>query len=772
MHFILSFIAGITLYHTFQYFPFTAASLGIISSFYLFLRRKPILVLAMVLAISFASLKDCPEIGIPPLRQPTEIRCAFETYPEKTARGFLRQTAHIKAARNPLSGDSIQNLSGREVIILTDREFSLGKEYLLSVAFLKTGNRLNPGSYPNTTPYARLLAVMDERTSPSSLSGTVRSWRYRVYAFISERFQKDSGDFIASVSVGPLALLNSPVREAFNRTGLAHVLSISGTHFGLFSVVLFGMFRLLIQILPQPVLHRMTLYLSPAQAAAFFSFPFMVAYLGLSGGSIPAIRSFIMVGFFLFGIVISRRGLWLNSLILAAFFILLWDPNALFSLSFQLSFLAVAFIGVAIGKTDEDKERKSKIVRYIKNSVILTLAATAGTAPLVAYSFHYTSLISPVTNLVIAPLIGFILIPLSVIAAFIFLLTGYYPFAPVLEIVSEKSIALVQKFSHLPYASLKIPAFPPVILVLFYGGVVLYFLCQKKKVFLLVPLISVLFYSLLPISGTDRIVVTFLDVGQGDAAVAELPDGKILVIDTGTTGREVASFLEYRGRKDIDALVLSHIHPDHTGGMRYLDQKFDINEIWHSGRLSLPDDLRTSRHRMLQRGDGIEGKGYDISVFHPYPEFYTMQANEHVAANNDSLVLRIADRNGSFLFAGDVESEAEEDMYALGGWLASDVVKVPHHGGRTSAYQPFIDAVNARIAVISSGRDNPFGHPHQEMLDVLSGKLVLRTDTDGAIRIEKTVHGYDIRRYADFRFEKTDGIGGEIRNIRRLFRTW
>jgi competence protein ComEC len=168
----------------------------------------------------------------------------------------------------------------------------------------------------------------------------------------------------------------------------------------------------------------------------------------------------------------------------------------------------------------------------------------------------------------------------------------------------------------------------------------------------------------------------------------------------------------------------------------------------------------------------IEGAGYAISVLHPYPEFYTMQANEYIAANNDSLVLRIADRNSSFLFTGDVESEAEEDMVALGKWLASDVMKIPHHGGRTSAYQPFIDTVDAEIVVISTERDNPFGHPHQETLEVLAGKKVLRTDAEGAIRIEKTEHGYDIKTYREFQFERGYGIGGELRNFRRLFRTW
>ena len=327
-------------------------------------------------------------------------------------------------------------------------------------------------------------------------------------------------------------------------------------------------------------------------------------------------------------------------------------------------------------------------------------------------------------------------------------------------------------FSQIPFADLKIPAFPPVIILLFYAGFIFYFLFDKRRYLLIIPFVPVVIYLLLTIFEKEKLNVTFLDVGQGDASVIELPDGKTMLIDTGRTGWETFSFLKYRGKKTIDILALSHIHPDHTGGLDYLSEHFGIREIWDNGRMVLPDTVSSIKHRSFSRGDVIEGKGYKIYALHPYPEFYTMQGNEYDAANNDSLVLRIEGEHTSFLFTGDIEEDAEENVMHLGKWLKSDVIKVPHHGGKTSAYQPFIGIVSPRIAVISAGRDNPFGHPHQEMLDALNEVKIFRTDTDGAVKIHETEDGLETKTYKDFQFDKAGSLAGEMRNYRRLFEKW
>jgi len=454
----------------------------------------------------------------------------------------------------------------------------------------------------------------------------------------------------------------------------------------------------------------------------------------------------------------------------------LWDPAVVFSLSFQLSFIAVVFIGFAVEKRDEGegvKGKKSKPSAFVRSSLRLTLAATIGTAPLVAYYFHYLSLISPLANLLIAPLVGFIVIPLALISSFSYLLTGVYLFAPFVSVASDISLRLVRVMAQVPYADLAVPVFPLVLILSFYAVFLVYLASGRRRVLLLAPFLPFLGYLLFSLVSPAGLSVTFLDVGQGDSAVIELPDGKTMVVDTGSTGRELAGFLAYAGKRRIDVLTVTHSHPDHAGGLAYILERFPVGQLWDNGRNAYPEGMALPRvHRKLERGDVIEKGLYTIQVLHPYEGFAAVESDEYEEENNASLVLRIAGKRHAFLFAGDVEQEAEDDLDHLGKWLRSDVVKIPHHGGRTSVHARLLSAISPSVAVISAGRNNAFGHPSQEMLQILSGTRIFRTDQQGAVKIVETEDGLSVKSSADITLAKANTVTGEMNNIRRLIMSW
>jgi competence protein ComEC len=790
------FLAGIILFYLALFFPFTAVVVFILAALLLIRSAAgrtgkpetnafPPLFLPLLILLGFAyaffRYSSPPDPSALSGRE-ILVGCVTETSPRALKGGRFENEVTIRAAMDAGSGEELTALHGRGMNIISPEGLPRGMRYRVTVKTGKDMERRTPGTMRGDTLYCYLDEVRGAEPVKGTLLGTwLQDSRERLNSFLTANFAGDAAALLASLTTGERSAMSDEIKDAFNATGLVHLLSISGTHFGLFSALIFGIFRLLIGSIPYRYLQRFTMYLSPSQAAAIISLPFMLFYLALSGASFPAVRSFIMINTFLLGLLIGRKGFWLNSVLFAAFVICLWEPSAVLSISFQLSFLAVLFIGYFLGEKRERTEKQEKqekqglVGRFTgmcKGTVMLTLAASLGTAPLAAYYFHYFSLVSPLANLFMTPFIGFILVPCSLLSSFVFIFTGHYPFHSLVAFLTDLSLMGVKFFASIPYADIKIPAFPPAMVVLFYAGCMTYFLSGRKRYWLTLPALSILLFLTSLMYGKNTMAVTYLDVGQGDCAVVEGSGGKLLVIDTGRTGRELDAYLRYLGKRRIDALVITHADGDHAGGLGYVTKRFHVREVWDNGLITYPEPLPVNAvHRSLARGDEAGAQGLTIQVFHPYDGFSTLSEDEAVSGNNDSLVIRIAGKR-SFLFTADTAEEAEEDMRHLGGWLKSDVLKVSHHGSRTSSSEEFLWEVSPRIGVISVGKDNPYGHPHEETLERLQGVRIYRTDRDGAVKITETADGLAVKTYRDFAFEHTRSAAGEWRNIMRVFSRW
>jgi competence protein ComEC len=264
----------------------------------------------------------------------------------------------------------------------------------------------------------------------------------------------------------------------------------------------------------------------------------------------------------------------------------------------------------------------------------------------------------------------------------------------------------------------------------------------------------------------DVLTVTFLAVGQGDAALVEWPDGRAWLVDGGPPSDQVLRYLRRRGIRHLDVAVLSHPHPDHLGGLAPVLESLDVDETWvpRPPRATELDYRRAwlvafARTRVRVAGD-LEDR-----IEHPLFGWRSPARAVSSQVNDESLVIRIAHGEHSFLFTGDIEAGAER-------WLApflgpATVVKVAHHGSRTSSRPTLVEAVDARWAVISCGVENRFHHPAIETLARWKGSAVARTDRDRSLRFTSDGTGLSVECDASGRWTS---ITGRHRAVRESIR--
>jgi competence protein ComEC len=263
----------------------------------------------------------------------------------------------------------------------------------------------------------------------------------------------------------------------------------------------------------------------------------------------------------------------------------------------------------------------------------------------------------------------------------------------------------------------------------------------------------------------ERVRVTVIDVGQGDGILVELPGQRAILIDGGglfddrfDIGEQVVvPFLLSRWIARLDLVVLSHPHPDHLNGLAAVFRHFPVGAVWDGGQgaaspsyLWLEEVLRDKRipHKILRAGYRTSEFGsIEIAVLHPPTILLRGSPRGRFSdVNSNSLVLLLRYRDVRVLLPGDIEEEAERLLLEQRTDLSAQVLKVPHHGGRTSSSLPFLERVRPIIAVVSAGYRNRFRHPHEETLERYRAMKVelYRTDRDGAVTISTDGHTIDV----------------------------
>lgn len=604
------------------------------------------------------------------------------------------------------------------------------------------------------------------------------NWLQRLQKNINRKLKESLDERISTVMIamttGYRLEIPKNIREDFQKTGLIHLLSISGAHFSLLFTVFFLLFKGLILLIPYRGLVYLTVYIKPSQLSIILCFPLLLFYFLLVEPNYPTTRAFIMALFFMIGVLTERKSLWITTVSFALLIILSMEPLSLKDLSFQLSFLATIAIGFVTDIYKEFKDKiKNRVISYFLLTLLISLSASFVTAPLVIYHFNYLSLISIFANITVGLLIGLVLFPLNVIFVIFYLVTGTYPLAEVINFIGNISLASMHLLASLPFSALQVPSPALGSLLIFYSGLFLmligFYAIEKKWKILAIYLSSLLiifsiFLAVFLIQyHRNFLKITFLDVGQAESIVIETLKG-VFLVDTGKRGMEAEKFLKAKGYRELRALIISHDQKDHAGGFLRILENFKVQEIWDNGFIHY-SFKPYSPIRHLQRGDVLRFEGYVFTVLHPYREFYDSSLSKE--SNNLSLVFTLRRDNYTYLFTSDAGKDSLLSIPT--NYLKADIIKIPHHGSIHSYSKEFYEAVNPKFCIISAGLGNPYNHPHEDLLKNIGRTCrIYRTDRDGAIQIVEKEEGLEIKTFEETRLKPYR----EWENLKKLFILW
>ena len=554
--------------------------------------------------------------------------------------------------------------------------------------------------------------------------------------------------------LGQRAAIPDDLTDDLNRAGISHLVAISGQNVAIVAGVLVASLAWLIGRRP----------------ATFAAMLLIWLYAVFVGGEPSVMRAAVMATVMLGATLAGRPGSSLGAVTLAAALLVAWRPLIVEDVAFQLSFAATLGIVLTAQPLQESFRRLTSGLpdgpaTFLAENLAITTAASVAVLPVIAGSFGRLSLVSLPANLLAAP--AFVLaLGGSLVAAVVGLLdtdiglvAGELAFLPLAYL-----IWLGEFFAGLPLSSVELTGVGILeSLALTLPFLSLWLLLRKREATVEEPvrpvrmrpalvgaavlllLAGFVWYGALQ-ADSDRLRVTVLDVGQGDAILIESPAGHRILVDGGPSGALVTQAL---GRvlppseRRIDLMILTHAQDDHITGLIEVLQRFDVGAA-----LAGPLEGETAAYRAWRdaisdagvplitprAGQSLDlGDGARLEVLSPPREPLTETDDD---LNNNSVVLRLVYGEASFLLTGDLEAEGEEALLDGSSELRATVLKVGHHGSDGSTTPAFLDAVNPSVAVISAGAENPFGHPSPTTRLRLAGVPLLRTDENGDVRFE------------------------------------
>lgn len=652
---------------------------------------------------------------------------------------------------------------------------------------------------------ASSIEVQSGGLSGSALLGEVDKLRQRIGARVEQLFPDWQAGYMKGLLVGLADELEPDKYIQFTQLGLTHILAISGSHVAINVGLLFGLLRLC----------RVT-----RETSIIIVFCFVPIYVLLTGFSPSVIRAGMMTMLGLYILRQRRLKDGLNVLSAAALLMLLWEPNYLLNISFQLSFAVTAGLIIFVPQL-------LPLLRFlpskIRSTVAITVAAELVSFPLTIYYFNQLSLLSLAANLFIVPVIGLIALPLgttALLSSWIWIKLGTWIAYPVIIVNKLTFLATGWLTSHSGFMTYW--KSPTLLWILVYYFIIYTMLRLSAKLLLrhplqaamddtaplpsrpvspprksyysvtsgrikhyvllsslVISLTALLIYGYRPLNSGGSGHIQFIDVGQGDSALITTPRGINILVDGGGTvsfrkpgdswrerrdpfevgAKTVAPLLKKRGVHRIDIMIATHGDQDHIGGLQAIIEQFPVGALLFNGSFSesatLAKLMQTAVSKKIpiyavSRGMVLKPDSRTkLEFLAPITAWDASRSSlPHIKDQNaESIVFKLEMEGASFLFTGDTDKVTERKMLALENQDAPegtdpdmksvDMLKVAHHGSKTSTSALWVRRYRPATAVVSAGANNIYGHPHADVVDrlVQSGSMIFRTDQQGEIQI-------------------------------------
>jgi len=623
-----------------------------------------------------------------------------------------------------------------------------GDKWQFVVRLKKNHGMQNPGGFDyETWLYQKGIHAggyirkneQNKRLSASKLS--IDHYRQVLSGHIEKVSDSRFHGILQALTLGHKALITPQQWQVLRNTGTSHLMAISGLHIGLVSGMVFFAVR---RFTPA----FMISYISSPQLAAIFSLFAAFIYAMLAGFSVPTQRAFVMLLVFMSAILFMKPAFSLNTLSVSVIAVLLFSPLAVLSAGFWLSYLAVLIIFVvSYGRIYSKRAGIGRWFRTVRLQWLIAL----GMLPISLLLFNQGSVISPLANMLVIPVIALLVVPLALLASVISVLSvdiSLWLFSQASQLISLIWFVL-EWFSGFELSSWGIAE---VSLINSLSGLIGLVLLLMPKGFpmrlsglvLLVPML----FQARQTPDQGEFWMTVLDVGQGLSVLVQTKN-QTLLYDAGAKYSEhfdlgqrvVLPYLQYRGVTSLDAFVISHSDNDHAGGAQSILNNMPVSQLYAEPGIVNSRDNSGGRFSSCVAGDNWVWSGVNFLILHPTQEMSGINTGKpaYVKTNNRSCVIKIWNASNSVLLTGDIERRVESELLKRNASkLASDVLVVPHHGSNTSSSRAWLDVVRPTLAIVSAGYRNRFNHPTQKVLQRYHqlGSRVMNTANEGAIHMQ------------------------------------